>query len=71
MGVPTLRVGDRAARRANLFGADFVYNLLVTALPFPVLLGIVAVIHWGCPWAQRKPLPDATTTGEGVRCPTR
>src|SRR5690349_5265967 len=41
--------GERV--RAGLFGADFGSNLAVTLLPFPVLLGIVALIHFGPPRA--------------------
>jgi uncharacterized membrane protein len=37
--------------RAGIFNADFVTNLVLTLLPFPVLLGLVAWIHFG-------PTPD-------------
>jgi hypothetical protein len=33
--------------RAGLFGADFVPNLLTAALPFPILLGVAAALHFG------------------------
>ena len=33
--------------RAGIFNSDFGYNLVVTLLPFPVLLAIIAVIYFG------------------------
>ena len=35
--------------RAGIFDEDFARNLLLTLLPFPVLLTIVAAIHFGLP----------------------
>ena len=35
--------------RRGLFNEDFGKNLLMTVLPFPILLGIVAVIYYGPP----------------------
>ncbi len=42
--------GERV--RAGIFDADFGTNLAVTLLPFPLFLGIVALIHFGPPWAR-------------------
>ena len=42
--------GERV--RAGIFGDDFGSNLAVTLLPFPLFLGIVALIHFGPPWAR-------------------
>jgi hypothetical protein len=50
--------------RAGIFGEDFGSNLLVTALPFPVLLLIVALIHLGGT-GRKTPPPEAATNGEG------
>lgn len=33
--------------RAGIFGEDFGFNLLVSALPFPIFLGIAAALHFG------------------------
>jgi len=38
--------------RAGIFGPDFGYNLLVTIIPFVVLLGITALIYFGIPTGQ-------------------
>jgi hypothetical protein len=43
--------------RAGLFGEDFGRNLLATALPFPILLGVVAAIHFGRPRRGRSDRP--------------
>ncbi len=49
--------------REGLFDAQFGTNLLVTLLPFPVFLAVIALIHFGPPWAKghsRRPTsPDA------------
>ena len=33
--------------RAGIFGPDFASNLLVAALPFPIVLGVAAALHIG------------------------
>jgi hypothetical protein len=38
--------------RAGIFATDFGYNLVVTLLPFPVFIGITALIHFGVPWSR-------------------
>ena len=35
--------------RAGIFDQEFGFNLLVTALPFVVFLGLAAAIHFGLP----------------------
>lgn len=45
--------------RAGAFGDGVGYNVLVTALPFPVILGIVALIHYGPPWRPARGTTDA------------
>ena len=44
--------GERV--RAGIFNADFGTNLAVTVLPFSVFLAIVALIHFGWPWAKGR-----------------
>jgi hypothetical protein len=39
--------------REGIFGADFGFYLLVTAMPFVVLLGITALIYFGLPRGLR------------------
>lgn len=43
--------GERV--RAGILNDDFAYHLLVTFLPFPVFLGVVAVMYFGPPWARQ------------------
>lgn len=54
--------------RAGIFNEDFGYNLLLTASPFPVLLGIVALIHFGWPGprATARPAPEAEAPRQAV-----
>jgi hypothetical protein len=40
--------------RAGIFDSSFGYNLLATLLPFPVLLGIIALIHFGPPGVKDR-----------------
>ena len=46
--------------RAGIFDDDFGQTLLAVALPFPVLLAVVAAIHFGGPATRRSGnnLPD-------------
>lgn len=39
---------------AGIFNDDFARNVLATLLPFPILLGIVTLIHFGLPWSRGK-----------------
>gem|GEM_PF-3586447 len=39
--------------RAGIFNEDFGWNLLVTVLPFPLMLGIAAALHFGCAPRER------------------
>ena len=55
--------------KAGLFNEDFGYNLFLTLLPFPVLLGIVALIHFGLPWPGTPSQPATPPGGEGTRQP--
>lgn len=44
--------------RGRIVDADFADNLLVTALPFAVLLAVAAVLHFGVPWRRRGTTPS-------------
>jgi hypothetical protein len=50
--------------RANIFDEDFGRHLLLTLLPFSVLLGTVALIHFGFPWDRSAPRPSAGVGAE-------
>lgn len=58
--------GSEAGRRvrAGIFDHDFGGNLLLTALPFAVLLAVAAVIHFGPrrPTAGTRPSPAPGAT---------
>ncbi len=51
---PVCDTGTGRAVRAGVFGADFGRNLLVTALPFPIFLGITALLYYGPPSVRRR-----------------
>ena len=42
------------AVRAGIFDGNFWSTLISLALPFPILLGIVAAVHFGSPRPQRE-----------------
>ncbi len=35
---------------AGIFNAEFVENLLLVLLPFPILLALLVAVHFGLPW---------------------
>lgn len=39
--------------RAGIFNEHFWSNLALTLLPVPILVGIVALIHFGIPWTRK------------------
>lgn len=47
--------------RAGIFGEEFGTNVVLTLLPFPVLAGLVAVIHFSFP----NPKPAANNKPSG------
>lgn len=47
--------------RAGIFNKDFGSNLLVTLLPFPLVLGIAAALHFG--FTPKKEAHDAMAPG--------
>jgi len=55
------------AVRRGLFSPDFGTNLLLTVLPFPIFLAIIALLYYGPPaFIQRRP-PDKAD----LKAPTR
>ena len=49
LGCPICNTGTGDEVRAGIFDGNFAYNLFATLLPFPLLVGIVAFIHFGGP----------------------
>lgn len=48
-------VGRRVS--AGIFNSDFWANTFLTLLPIPVMVLIVALIHYGLPWPTRRDPP--------------
>lgn len=48
-------VGRRVS--AGIFNSDFLANTFLTLLPIPVMVLIVALIHYGLPWPTRRDPP--------------
>lgn len=42
--------------RAGIFNSDFGANLVMTLLPFPVFVAVVALIYFGPPWPRARPM---------------
>jgi uncharacterized membrane protein len=57
---PVCNTGTGEQVRAGLFDESFGMNLLATVLPFPILLGFVAAIHFG--WPRRKSRSSTAAT---------
>lgn len=52
---PVCDTDTGAAVRAGVFDGNFVRTVLATVSPFPVMLGVVAAIHYGwVPGAMRS-----------------
>lgn len=54
--------------KAGIFNDHFGHKLILTVLPFPVFLGLVAAIHFGFPfWMARTPrAPLSAGAAEGL-----
>ena len=50
---PVCDTGTGRQVRAGIFDGDFGRTLLAVALPFPILLAVVAAIHFGWPATRR------------------
>ena len=47
LACPVCDTGTGEAVRAGIFDGNFAVNLIALLSPFPILIGIVAVIHFG------------------------
>jgi hypothetical protein len=56
-GCPVCDSGTGEQVRAALFDEDFGRTLIAVLLPFPILLAVVAMIHFGWPVRRRRPEP--------------
>jgi hypothetical protein len=52
-GCPVCESGTGQQVRAGIIDDDLGLNLLATLLPFSVVLGVVAAIHFGPPWRKQ------------------
>lgn len=55
---PVCDTGTGEQVRAGLFDKDFGRTLITVLLPFPILLGIVVMIHFGLPWPGARRVPE-------------
>ena len=66
LGCPVCDTGTGQDVRDGLFDENFARNVFAVALPFPILLGVVAMIHFGWParrgGRQADPAKPATDT---------
>lgn len=58
-------VGKEVA--AGIFNDDFAHNALLTLLPVPLLLFIVALIHFGFPWPRRRSQQPRTNIADATQ----
>lgn len=67
---PLCDTGNGEQVRAGILNEDFGRTLLAVALPFPILLGLVAAIHFGWPkrarTAERLETKDTPTERTGT-----
>jgi len=67
---PVCDTGTGEQVRAGILNEDFGRTLVAVALPFPILLGLVAAIHFGwptrAPTAEHLETKDATTERTGI-----
>lgn len=61
---PVCSRGTGEAVRAGIFNEDFGPNLLMTILPFPLMLGIAAALHFG--FGARDGATDARRSRESL-----
>lgn len=66
-GCPLCESATGEQVREGIFNADFGSHLLAILLPFPVLVGIVALIYFGLPpWRKSEPQRAEPRTAESV-----
>ena len=61
---PACDTGTGEQVRAGIFDEDFGRTVVAVLLPFPILLGLVAVIHFGWP-RPRPPGQPGQSDGSG------
>lgn len=54
LACPICDTGTGQQVRAGILDDQFAFNLVATLLPFPILIGIVAVIHFGGRIGRRR-----------------
>ena len=52
---PVCDTGTGEQVRAGIFDAEFGRTLVAVLLPFPILLAVVATIHFGLPFRPQQP----------------
>ena len=52
LACPVCDTGTGEQVRAGILDGNFGRTLLGVVLPFPILLGVVALIHFGLPWQR-------------------
>lgn len=53
----------------GIFNDQFWENVLLTLLPFPILLAIVALIYFELPWPRKQAQVGTVTTGPSTVSP--
>ena len=56
--------------RAGIFNDHFWGNVLVTLLPFPILLAVVALIYFDVRWPRTQAQAEADAAGPATASPT-
>lgn len=71
-GCPLCESSTGQQVRAGIFNADFGSHLVSLLLPFPVLVGIVALIYFGLPpWRKAEPVRVETKIDRRADQPPR
>ena len=60
--------GERV--KAGIFNDQFWGNVLLTLLPFPILLAVVALIYFDAPWPRKQAQAEADAAGPSTASPT-
>ena len=56
--------------KAGIFNDQFLGNVLLTLLPFPILLAIVALIYLDVPWPFKQTTTRVNAAGQSTPSPT-
>lgn len=49
--------------KAGIFNDQFWGNVLLTLLPFPILLAVIALIYFDVPWPRKQAQAEADAAG--------